>query len=532
MRPWDKTRLYFSRFMNQFFVIFFIFARNVFAFTDSSESCRLSDDLISSFSRSSYQLFQGCSRSFPVIDSKHCSTNATFESWINSEKSASIQGLLMNVSPEGVTRGVVTASPSRSDPDYFFHWVRDASLVMSAVIDLYEDSLSASRKREYERLLEDFVDFSRKNQLTQNLSGGLGEPKFNVDGTAYSLEWGRPQNDGPALRALTLIRFARIRLAQGAIDWVRVRLYDGLIPTHSVIKSDLEFISHHWREHSFDVWEEVKGQHFYTQMVQRRALLEGAALADDLKDFQAAKWYRKQAQALEAQILKYWDDSRKYIQVTRDDSGGISTKVSGLDVAVILGCLHGYANDDFFSFSDDRVISTADVLRQAFDQLYTINRDSSLGTAIGRYPEDVYDGHSVGVNAGNPWVLATLGYAELYSRIAQDFFRRNQIRVTTLNLPFFQSLDGIQSLGVSLRVGIVFKKGGGIFETLLTLIQKNAHHYLKRVQYHSPLSGSLSEQMNRNTGFMQGARDLAWSYASFLTAIQEREKLARLLSPD
>ena len=532
MRPWDKTRLYYSQFVAQVFVIFFIVAHDAFALREKAESCLLSDDLISSFSHSSSQLFQFCYLLIPGVYSRQYSTNVTFEAWIDSQKSASIQGLLINASPEGVTPGVVTASPSRSDPDYFFHWVRDASLVMSSVIDLYEGSLSASRKREYEKLLEEFVDFSRKNQLTQNLSGGLGEPKFNVDGTAYSLEWGRPQNDGPALRALTLIRFARLRLAQGAIDWVRARLYDGLIPTHSVIKSDLEFISHHWREHSFDVWEEVKGQHFYTQMVQRRALLEGAALADALKDFHAAKWYRKQALALETQILKHWDDSKKYLQVTLDYSGGISTKVSGLDVAVILGCLHGYANDEFLSFSDDRVISTADALRQAFDQLYTINRNSSLGTAIGRYPEDVYDGHSVGVNAGNPWVLATLGYAELYSRIAQDFFQRGQIRVTELNLPFFQSLDGIQSLGVSLRVGVVFKKGGGIFETLLTLIQKNADLYLKRVQYHSPLSGSLSEQMNRNTGFMQGARDLAWSYASFLTAIQEREKLARLLSPD
>ena len=31
-------------------------------------------------------------------------------------------------------------------------------------------------------------------------SGGLGEPKFNVDKTAFTGAWGRPQRDGPALR--------------------------------------------------------------------------------------------------------------------------------------------------------------------------------------------------------------------------------------------------------------------------------------------------------------------------------------------
>ena len=31
-------------------------------------------------------------------------------------------------------------------------------------------------------------------------SGGLGEPKFNVDETAFTGAWGRPQRDGPALR--------------------------------------------------------------------------------------------------------------------------------------------------------------------------------------------------------------------------------------------------------------------------------------------------------------------------------------------
>ena len=36
------------------------------------------------------------------------------------------------------------------------------------------------------------------------------------------------------------------------------------------------------------------------------------------------------------------------------------------------------------------------------------------------------------------------------------------------------------------------------------------------------LAQQLSEQMNRQTGFMQSARDLTWSYASLLTAVSYR----------
>lgn len=37
---------------------------------------------------------------------------------------------------------------------------------------------------------------------------GLGEPKFNVDMTEFTGSWGRPQRDGPALRATAMISYA------------------------------------------------------------------------------------------------------------------------------------------------------------------------------------------------------------------------------------------------------------------------------------------------------------------------------------
>lgn len=40
-------------------------------------------------------------------------------------------------------------------------------------------------------------------------SGGLGEAKFHVDSTEFTGDWGRPQRDGPALRAAALIAYGK-----------------------------------------------------------------------------------------------------------------------------------------------------------------------------------------------------------------------------------------------------------------------------------------------------------------------------------
>lgn len=63
-------------------------------------------------------------------------------------------------------------------------------------------------------VIEDYIDAQAYIQTISNPSGGLstgglGEPKFNVDETAFTGSWGRPQRDGPALRATALIAFGQ-----------------------------------------------------------------------------------------------------------------------------------------------------------------------------------------------------------------------------------------------------------------------------------------------------------------------------------
>lgn len=450
------------------------------------------------------------------------SPDPKFEAWVKQEAERSWTALFRNISPLGAARGAVVASPSKVYPDYFFHWVRDAALVMDGVVTLYQ-RVSDPRDRTFLKgILADFVRFSRGNQLTPNLSGGLGEPKFGADGAPFQYEWGRPQNDGPALRAIALIRFSWEMLIDGKTSetWVREKLYDSDLPSYSLIKNDLEYVSHHWMEPSFDLWEEIFGDHFYTRMVQRRALLDGAALADHLGDPGAADWYRIQARLLEREILRHWDAEAGQIQTTlkaRNSKG----KTSNLDVAVILGVLHGSLEDGFFSVSDERVLATAQRLEDVFAEKYEINQDRSLGTAIGRYPEDVYDGYLVGKNTGNPWVLSTTGFAELYFRLERTYAESKKILISPVNLPFFTALLGPR---VPLHPGETLYKGNPLYSIILKELLKKGDSFLRRVQAHTPSDGGLSEQINRLTGFMQGAYDLSWSYGSYLTAFWARAK--------
>lgn len=62
--------------------------------------------------------------------------------------------------------------------------------------------------------------------------------------------------DGPALRAITLVGFADYLLERGTpqdVAFVKQHLYTPDMPAESVIKSDLEYVARYWREHSFDL---------------------------------------------------------------------------------------------------------------------------------------------------------------------------------------------------------------------------------------------------------------------------------------
>jgi glucoamylase len=401
------------------------------------------------------------------------------QTWLQSESVFSEQKLRESISPPGTALGVVIASPQKANPNYFRHWVRDAALTMQVIVPLSQRASNRRERLRWERAIEDYVRFSRRNQLSTTLTG-LGEPIFEVDGTPFTGPWGRPQTDGPAIRAMALIQWANILLDRGQTEKVRNELYDSNLPANTVIKADLEFVSHHWRDPSFDLWEEVKGDHFFTRMVQRKALADGAKLAERMGDRGAAVWYREQSRSLDQALGRHWSTRSQWIRATLNRVEGVDYKDSNLDSAVLLAILRSPHPD--FSVGNQKSIATFYSLFDRFGRLYSVNqRFSDLAPALGRYPEDIYAGTDF--DGGNPWVLTTLAAAEYCYKVSAD--SRN-----------------LQSRNEWLQRGDSF---------------------VQRVQFHAFGSGSLSEQIDRDSGFMTSAGDLTWNYAAILNTAWARE---------
>ncbi len=403
-------------------------------------------------------------------------SNTNSDRYINQFK-LSVQHVISNLNiTELNNSGAIIASPSKNAPNYFYHWVRDAGLTMLEITTLYDMMNDGNSKRALENRIWLWIDFEKKLQEKALSKSFLGEPIFTVSGDIYPFEWGRPQNDGPAIRALAMINFCESLLRQGRFAEARY-LYSNELPAKSVIKIDLEYVASKWQEQNYDLWEEVKGQHFFTRMAQRASLIKGANLAEKIYDPKAAEYYRSKAKELTLTLRAHQDSNRKIIVPTLDQTDGWKHKSSQLDVSVILGSLYFALDDGFYDLNDIGIENTVNRLQDSFKNIYQVNHQHpEKAPAIGRYPEDVYNGNGFG--EGNPWFLATNAYAEYYCRksfISQNSTEKEQLR----------------------NYGLKF---------------------LDRSIFHVDPEGRMPEQFNRYSGYTQGAKDLTWSYISYSRA--------------
>ncbi|KAJ8662534.1 hypothetical protein O0I10_001495 [Lichtheimia ornata] len=413
-------------------------------------------------------------------------------SWIDGETTYSEKALLANINPEGAVKGFVAASPSTSNPDYFYCWTRDAALVMRAVVHNYNTEPSD----DLATIMQDYVGFQINSMNEDTVCDCLGEPKFNKDGSSYTGAWGRPQNDGPAERASTFIQIAEaLKDNSSFVD-------DTLKPA---IQRDLDYVSSLWSETCFDLWEEVQGLHFFTLMVMRRALNDGAK-------FLGNDSYATTASDIESKLKSFYSSDDGYIKVTDQLAGGVDYKDSGLDTSTLIAANVASLGDGFFTPASDEILATSLAIKKSFASLYGINKDSnssSISPAIGRYPEDKYDG--VGTSEGNPWYLCTLAFAELYYRAIGEWKDAGSIKVTDTSAEFFKQFDDAAASGTT------YKSGTDEFDNIIKAVTAEADSYFARVQKQTS-DGSLSEQYNRDSGEPTGAKDLTWSYAAFITA--------------
>jgi len=427
------------------------------------------------------------------------------EIWIERQETISYKEILKNINPPGTVLGFFAASLSTYQPDYFYTWTRDSALVSRVLVSLTEYNTT--------NVLLDYVDFQIKSQTVDTVCNCLGEPKFNKDGSSFTGSWGRPQNDGPAERAITMMLFA-YRWREESQDESFVR--DILEPA---IIRDLDYIASVWNKPCYDLWEEVEGLHFFTLMVIRRALLDGIEFIDDEARIHH---YRSVNDEIEERISSFWLPHVNQIIVTQNVSNGVH-KPSGLDVSVLLAAnLLSSRDDGFFTPGSDKILATAIKLEEAFNSLYPINKDIGdwLGVSIGRYPEDVYDGY--GLSLGNPWFLATSAYAELYYLAIKEWKEHN-IRINSINEAFFKHILGDEEGLV--KIDFTYNQESFVFDRIVNKTKKAADKFLTTVQYHQHRNGSMSEQFDRYIGYMAGARDLTWSHAALVAAARTRKGL-------
>ena len=215
----------------------------------------------------------------PIVEERQSSS---LDGFISNEAVIALDGALANiggtnnsiVTADGTLPGIVVASPSTVNPNYFYTWTRDSALTYTMLI---EELIFGNSS--FQKTVEDYTTAQAVLQTVTNPSGslwpaglGLGEPKFYTNETRFNGDWGRPQRDGPAIRATAFLTLAGALLKMNETNVVK-EIYWPLI------YNDLLYVGQYWNETGYDLWEEVHGNSFFTMNYQHRALVEGNAIA-------------------------------------------------------------------------------------------------------------------------------------------------------------------------------------------------------------------------------------------------------------
>lgn len=431
------------------------------------------------------------------------------DSFVETESPIAISRLLCNLGPDGcyangVAAGAVIASPSKVNPDYWYTWTRDAALTLKEVVDTFENGYNTTLQTE----IENYIAAQAYLQGVSNPSGslsagtGLGEPKFNVDLSAFTGSWGRPQRDGPALRAITLITYANWLIDNGYSSTASSILWP-------IIQNDLAYVAEYWNDTGYDLWEEVSGSSFFTTANQHRSLVQGSALATVLG--KTCTGCNDIAPQILCFLQSYWSSSSGYIIANTNQNNGRTGKDANTILASIsmfdptVGC-----DSATFQPCSDKALANHKVVTDSFRSVYTINSGIAEGTAVavGRYPEDVYYN-------GNPWYLCTLAAAEQLYDALIVWGSQGYIEVTSTSLAFFKDFDDSVTAGT-------YESSSTTYTTLFDAVTTYAEGYMNVVATYAASNGSLSEQFDKSTGNPLSAYDLTWSYAAFLSAASRR----------
>jgi glucoamylase len=280
--------------------------------------------------------------------------------------------------------GILYASPSNT-PDYRYYWIRDAALVYRCII---EEHL---RTKLYLPELLNYIETERRAQKTKTLTG-IGEPKFNPDISAFNESWGRPQNDGPALRGLNMIKLYHFFYEQKYFS-----LCNNVIKP--IIETDIKYIIGCYNKPSFDLWEEKYGWHFYTRVVQFKCVKEYSLFMN----YFGIDYDKDGTEKLLYDMLLKINHHKTETGIISsfNEDGSVEKKN---DSSVIMALTHTDFDETILETIDISLFkNSAETIAKDFRNKY---KKETVGM-VGRYIDDGYYG-------GHIWIICSLSFSQFF----------------------------------------------------------------------------------------------------------------------
>lgn len=385
-----------------------------------------------------------------------------------------IQGLFeANLDIQG--SGMVVAAPDHNTGpggDYYYAWMRDGALSMNALLQTSTFDSSVEAKMDH---WLSWVE--RSYQQTDPLGDIMAEPKFVIpSGKPFPGPWCRPQNDGPGLRAITLMAYSKVKPAVADRAW-------------ALVQKQLDWVAANYNSNGCDLWEEVRSTDFFwNRYTMRKALIQGADFAKTVgKDEGRAGHYTDVAKTI-TEALNGHIDSDGYV---------FESEGRKMDTAVIEGFNVGDMEDGLFAPLNREVAETQRALTKAFCNEYQVNQQGAQGVLFGRYPGDSYDG-------GNPWILLTASAATL-------FYRQSEALAKGAKVDESAAKTLATLLDQDVTAASLLAAGDTAMKRVKDFLSNGMH---------------MNEQIDRNSGALTSAKDLTWNYANVLKAMAARKAAA------
>lgn len=317
-------------------------------------------------------------------------------------------------------KGMIVASPS-NDPPYKFHWVRDSSLVMRVIIDLYK----RTNKDKYLILIFNYIEAEGKIQKIKTLTG-LGEPKFNIDCTAYNEPWGRPQNDGPALRLINMIKIYKI--FNKSYNSIANKI---VLP---IIFNDIKYLIDNYNKTCYDLWEEIIGWHFYTRLVQLKSIKDFINFKNNFLNNNNCPETLIYVDVIYKKLLNDIKDHINFNNIISSfDKDGNIKRYN--DASVLLAFCHINFDEEILNeIPLEYTINTCNELLEYFNNKY-----QKRYNLIGRYKKDkYYNGHS--------WIICSLALVQVFYKL----YSLNENKYINFYILANKLLDFIISIDINL----------------------------------------------------------------------------------